>query len=211
MFGNPNTVGEARAFNWTVMDRALADSASRSMHAGFRVVVDFPGLPGQKMPQYLIDQGIEYRNYPDRPGSSPFYGDPILLEAMEQFVRALGKRYDGDKRLSFVQAGLIGFWGEWHTSPYRFVPDEVRDKVVAWYAASFFKTKVQTRFALYSSYDAGFGLHDDSFTFETLDGVNNGGVVRNNYFWPTVTSMRLGDIWKFGMFGGKLTTAIYHL
>ena len=27
-------------------------------------------------------------------------------------------RYDGDPRIGFVQLGLLGFWGEWHTYPY---------------------------------------------------------------------------------------------
>ena len=36
--------------------------------------------------------------------------DPIVLEALEQFIQRLGARYDGDERLGFLQAGLLGKW-----------------------------------------------------------------------------------------------------
>jgi hypothetical protein len=30
------------------------------------------------------------------------------------FIAALGRRYDGDSRIGFITAGLLGGWGEWH-------------------------------------------------------------------------------------------------
>ena len=49
---------------------------------------------------------------------SPDYSDPRLVTALEAFITALGRRYDGDPRIGFITLGLIGFWGEWHTWPY---------------------------------------------------------------------------------------------
>jgi hypothetical protein len=48
---------------------------------------------------------------------SPDYDDPNLVSALENFIKAFGKRYDGDPRIAFIEIGLIGFWGEWHTWP----------------------------------------------------------------------------------------------
>jgi hypothetical protein len=110
MKGNPNIVGDSAAFDWKKLDDALAGSASRNNHAVFRVICHFPGQEN-KVPQYLLDAGIDMRWYSG--GRSPYYGDAKLQEALEQFVRALGRRYDGDKRIGWIQAGLLGFWGEW--------------------------------------------------------------------------------------------------
>jgi len=39
------------------------------------------------------------------------------VSALENFIEAFGKRYDGDPRIGFIEVGLIGFWGELHTWP----------------------------------------------------------------------------------------------
>ena len=38
------------------------------------------------------------------------------------------------------------------------------------------RTQVQVRYPFGPAIQAGFGLHDDSFAYATLDGVYNGGV-----------------------------------
>jgi hypothetical protein len=130
MKGNPARVGEAAAFDWSVLDNYLSGSASRNMHAVWRVILDFPGQP-LKVPQYLLDAGVEIRWYSG--GSSPYYGDPKLVEALQQFITYCGKRYDGDKRLGFIQAGLLGFWGEWHTGSNEFLPASTEESMISWY------------------------------------------------------------------------------
>jgi hypothetical protein len=163
MMGNPKVVGEQAAFNWTVLDNYLSGSASRNMHAVWRVILDFPGQP-LKVPKYLLDAKIELRWHSG--GASPYYGDAKLLEALQQYIAACGKRYDGDKRLGFVQAGLLGFWGEWHANENA-LPVETEEKVLRWYAASFTKTQIQMRYPSATAYSNGFGRHDDRY--DSLD------------------------------------------
>lgn len=74
-----------------------------------QVYIDWPGSP-LRLPQSLLDtvQLIEYES-----GKvSPYYGDPVLLNALQQFITALGARYDGDRRIYLLHLGLLGFWGE---------------------------------------------------------------------------------------------------
>jgi hypothetical protein len=202
MFGNPNVVGEAKAFNWTVLENALSGSASRYSHAAVRFILDFPGW-SLMVPQYLMDDGIDMRW--DNGMWSPYYGDPKLLQALQQFVTRFGQRYDGDVRLGYVQVGLLGYWGEWHTwgSSQDLVPHESRESLVQWFAAAFTKTQIQTRWALPSAYAAGFGVHDDSFAFNTLDGPDNGGIKADWYFWPGIVKNNQTDFWKRGSMGGE--------
>ena len=49
---------------------------------------------------------------------TPDYEDTRLREAIGRFIAALGRRYDGDPRIGFITAGLLGAGGEWHTHPH---------------------------------------------------------------------------------------------
>lgn len=48
---------------------------------------------------------------------TPDYEDKNLRRSIKSLVAALGKKYDGDPRIGFITAGLLGTWGEWHTYP----------------------------------------------------------------------------------------------
>lgn len=202
MIGNPKVVGEENAFNWKYMDDTLARSASRNMHAAWRVFLEFRyHWSGENfhVPQYLVDAGLDVQTY-ENGLRTPNYGDPILLEALEQFITAAGKRYNGDKRLGFIQCGLLGRWGEWHGP---FLPETSMTKVIDWYKASFTKTQVQVRYPNAVAYAAGFGRHDDSFTYETLDGAANGNVSQSYFYWPALVKQGQSDYWKRGSMGGE--------
>lgn len=98
-------------FDWSTLDGTLADAASRNNHVIWRVFIHYPGW-GQyslQLPQYLIDAGTKLVTLSDG-DISPQYDDPILLNALNQFIAALGKRYDGHKSLAFIQLGLLGKW-----------------------------------------------------------------------------------------------------
>jgi len=103
-------------FDWdSYLEPRLTSTASRHSHAILRFILDYPRKE-TFVPQYLLDGGLAFTTYTAHGGGrSPDYGDKNLAEALGQFIAALGKRYDGDPRVGFVQVGLLGFWGEWHT------------------------------------------------------------------------------------------------
>lgn len=105
----------------TGLEPQLESISGRGHQAVFRVYLDYPGRP-TGIPQFLLDGGLKVRPYTffgNNPGASvsPDYDDPKLVSALENFIKAFGKRYDGDPRIAFITVGLIGFWGEWHTWP----------------------------------------------------------------------------------------------
>jgi len=88
-------------------------------------------------------------------------------------------------------------WGEWHTYPDTgLLSDTTKDKVVGWFDAAFRKTRLQVRIPVESALNAGMGLHDDSFAFSTLDGVANGGIEVDWFFWPQVKAVGKENFWK---------------
>lgn len=123
-------------------------------------------------PRFLIEPplAIPYTPYTscdgDGPGWTPDWNHPAMITQLVQFVQAFGARYDGDPRITAVQTGLLGLWGEWHQSgcdaqaPSNAVKVAVRDA----YASAFTHTPVQTRYARDPDVaGVNFGFHEDYF------------------------------------------------
>lgn len=189
-------------FDWTVLENTLRDAASRKTHVIWRIFCHYPGQR-LRVPKFLIDAGIKLVSLSDG-GVSPQYDDPTLLRAFELFIAALGERYDGHRSLAFIQLGLLGKWGEWHTYPDGgLISDNTKDKVVAWYTKAFTNTKMQIRTPRRSAFTSGVGLHDDSFAYSTLDGEANGGQNIGWFFWPKVKAAGETSFWRKGVMGGE--------
>ena len=191
-----------QTFDWTVIDDALAGAKQGNMHVVLRIFVHYPDQP-LRVPLWLINQGIQLRTIQSGE-KSPQYDDPKLLAAFETFIKALGAKYDGHNDLAFLQLGLLGKWGEWHTYPDEgLLSDATKDAVVGWYKESFKVTPLQVRNPWKSAYEAGMGLHDDSFGFSTLDGPSNGGQEQTWFFWPEVKAAGQEDFWRKSVMGGE--------
>jgi hypothetical protein len=170
-----------RQFHWDALERQLNDIAARGHQAVFRFYLDYPGKPSG-VPQYLLDQGLVTHAYNDNGNNgvsvSPDYSDPRLVSALDSFITALGRRYDGDPRIGFITLGLIGFWGEWHTWPYdgytqpeNWMPgNDVLTRVLGRFESAFDQTRLLARYPSQDNKNLNIGYHDDSFAFETLPG-----------------------------------------
>lgn len=102
----------------------------------------------------------------DGPGVTPDWNDANMITRMVEFVVAFGARYDGDPRITAIQTGLLGLWGEWHQSgcesnaPGNAVKSAVRDA----YSVAFISTPVQTRYPRDpDAVGVEFGFHEDYF------------------------------------------------
>jgi hypothetical protein len=188
-------------FDWSVLDGTLKDASARKKHVIWRVYCDYPGQK-LRIPQFLIQAGVKLVSISD--GVSPQYDDATLLRAFEQFIAAFGQRYDGHKSIAFIQLGLLGKWGEWHTYPDRgLLSSTTEEKVVSWYSNAFKQTQLQIRSPRRSAFAAGIGLHDDSFAYSTVDGNANGGQNVSWFFWPKVKTSGETTFWKKGVMGGE--------
>ena len=154
------------------LEPSLAAAAARGHHAVVRVYIDYPSKPSG-LPPYL-DELVNCTEYTDHGGGcSPDYDDPDLIAGICGLVEALGAAYDGDPRLGFVQVGLLGFWGEWHTWPHTeiFASESTQELVLEAFAAAFKATHVQLREPHANSHNFPFGYHDDSFAYSTIGDV----------------------------------------
>ncbi len=102
----------------------------------------------------------------DGPGRAPAWNHPAMAGQLTELVQALAQRYDDDPRITAIQVGLLGLWGEWHQTgcpslePGAAVKALVRDA----YAASFTSTPLQTRYPRDpDAVGVEFGFHEDYF------------------------------------------------
>ena len=93
-------------YAWSALESQLQRIAGRGHQAVFRFYVDYPGQ-ASGIPQYLMDAGLKTYAYSDGGNGqgksasvAPDYSDPRLIDCMEQFIRALGAKYDGDARIA---------------------------------------------------------------------------------------------------------------
>ena len=172
-------------FNWTPLERLLDGIASRRCQSVFRIYLEYPRQPSG-VPEYLIQAGVTVRTWtntntqplPPAIDHTPDYEDPRLRAALTNFIAALGARYDGDPRIGFITAGLLGTWGEWHCFPHSewFASKPVQAEVMDAYEAAFHRTPVLLRYPA-GDHDSAhapndrrnLGYHDDSFAWGTLE------------------------------------------
>ena len=66
----------------------------------------------------------------DGPLWDPDFDDPVFLAKLENFLKAMAARYDGNPNVAFIDVGSFGLWGEGHTHASSQVPpDEAREIV----------------------------------------------------------------------------------
>jgi hypothetical protein len=150
--------------------RVWSTPLARGKHVVFRVVADYPGRPSA-VPRWLIAKGVKVNPYDDYGGGlSPDYDDSKMVSALERLIAALGHRYDRNPRVAFVQFGLLGFWGEWHTYPRTelFASDETQRRVLEAARRAFPHKIVMTRYPEgFAGHQSWLGFFDDSFPDDT--------------------------------------------
>jgi hypothetical protein len=168
--------GDYRFAEWEA--KTWTGAAAEGRHVIFRVYIDYPTLRSG-LPDWLREGGVRETTYPDFGGGvSPDYENPQLVAAMERLIAALGARYDRHPRVAFVEAGLLGHWGEWHTypNPALFASAATQRRVVDAYRSAFPNKKVMFRYAKdYVGQQPWIGFHDDYFPEDT-------GIEKDYYF-----------------------------
>lgn len=203
-------------YDWTALETLLNDVAGRGHHTIFRVWLEYPGKTGG-IPDFLTKDGLKVTEWPHGSGGerslTPDYTDERLVTALERFTTALGRKYDGDPRVGYISAGLLGSWGEWHTYPREelFAPVSTQRRVLDVWEKAFTKTHVLLRYpadndsrTLTPNAARPFGYHDDSFAWGTIDDSD-----RRNSNWFYMAALRTAgpaafEKWRTRPIGGEI-------
>ena len=202
-------------FDWTAIESLLNDVQSRGNQSIVRVYLEYPGQKNL-IPKFLVDGGLKVHKYmctntePAKPIETPNYEDPNLQKTLKQFIVAFGKKYDGDPRLVYITAGLLGTWGEWHTYPKNelWASKETQAIVLDAYQQAFKSTPVLLRYPAgkedwdqVENQSRNFGYHDDSFAWATLPT----GKQDDDWFFQTkLIKAKATEKWKTHPIGGEV-------
>lgn len=178
-----------------------------------RVVCDDPGEEEHlDIPDWLYEEtgGSWYDGEYGR-GFSPDYENPAFLEAHSRLMEALGRRYNHDPAIAFIELGSLGHWGEWHVDESAgidlFPRQEVTDRYVAQYLEAFPDKQLLLRRPYAIGGENGLGLFNDSFGQHSsheawLSWIAEGYVSSENQ--EQLAGMP--DFWKEGASGGEFAT-----
>lgn len=173
---------------------------AKGKHIVFRVWMDYPNQPSG-VPAWLVSRGVKMTSYTDfGGGKSPDYEDPTLKQALLRLIRKLGERYDSNPRVAFIQVGLLGHWGEFHTypRPELFASEETQRRVVTALHEAFPHKQLMARNPAYPSLRLPWlGFHDDMIPEDTLP-------PEDWKFLPGLRANKLDSNWKVAPTGGEM-------
>ena len=187
-------------YQFDAWEKSWNEGAAQGKHVIFRVYVDYPKKPSG-LPDWLREAGVNETAYTDHGGGkSPDYNDPRVIAAMERLIAALGERYNHNPRVAFVQLGLLGFWGEWHTYPRSelFASAETQRRIIDAYHKAFPDKSLMVRYARdYAGQQDWIGFHDDQFPQDT----------DNGHDWSFLAGIRRAkrsENWQHAVIGGEM-------
>jgi hypothetical protein len=116
----PPDAPDDRKFDFSVIDDALTKLASRNMRLTLRVYAYnsccndyYPDNANIAIPDWMRSAATTYPGPPNTPAAGvtqvvPNWNNPGYLDAFGQLLAALGRRYDGDERLSVFEFSGYG-------------------------------------------------------------------------------------------------------
>jgi hypothetical protein len=110
---------EEGKFNWTPVDNALNAWSKAGKQFSFGVMCEsFHSSLKYDTPKWVFDLGlasISYDAFKVKGKVAPKqWENRIFMEKMKNFISTMGKRYNGDPRISFIDIRSYGQWGEGH-------------------------------------------------------------------------------------------------
>jgi hypothetical protein len=174
-----------------------------------RVIMDYPNKQNRsQLPDWLYGEmggdGVWYAYKGEHMGFSPNYENPILIAAHERLIAELGRRYNQDSLIAFIQIGSLGHYGEWHVdeSAGRMPSPKVTDLYVDHYKTAFPDKVFMFRRPVSQMLDLRSGLFNDmigdtSQTNRWLNWIATGG----DSEFPDMAANP--DFWKSGPSGGE--------
>jgi len=136
---------EPGKLNTAFLDKVLRETHDSGQKLAFRVMCCSTSTGRPYHPKWLTEIGGKEltAQYGTSSFPIPDLDDPVVLDRHLDFIKRLGKRYDGHPDIDHIDLGSIGWWGEWHLSgskQNKMPTLENRKKVVDAYCATFKRT-----------------------------------------------------------------------
>ena len=131
-------------YNWKPIDDFLEKWDERGGRCAFGVMAvasSSSNFSEYMTPKWVFDAGAKplFVTYSD--GRSQYipadWSDPVFLEKVAGFAKALAERYDGDRRIAYIDIRTCGNWGETHIMSMPagtpdITLDDIKNHIDAW-------------------------------------------------------------------------------
>lgn len=110
---------ESNQIQFAAIDQLLELIEISNMTMSFRLMTagSYDYDSGSQLPDWLSNLGIPGTWYGENGAEDCFMPDfenPTFMSNVRRVIYAFGDKYNGDPRISHVDIGWIGHWGEWH-------------------------------------------------------------------------------------------------
>lgn len=182
-----------------------------------RFVCDLPSdEEHMDIPQWLYDKTGDGQFYDIEYGKGycPDYNNEVFIDEHAKVIAEIGRHFESDGFLAYVELGSLGHWGEWHTYYPAGIPRmpgrNVREKYVDPYVNAFPYARLLMR-RPFAEMPEGFGVFNDMTghaqdTFTWLHWIDHGGKYdsagEENGLSP------VPNIWDRAPVGGEFTSSI---
>lgn len=136
-------------FDWSTIDKMLELCANSGRTLGWRIYPVNSTARADDVPQFIYDAGCKFVMATIKGTTEqlrvPDWSDPIYLQACKSFADEISRRYDGDRRVEFIDIRCFGNWGEWHCSQLEgseMPSEEIQKEMIAYYASVFKSTQL---------------------------------------------------------------------
>ncbi|MCS6823849.1 MAG: DUF4832 domain-containing protein [Cytophagaceae bacterium] len=100
-------------FNFSVIENDIHQAVTSGRKLGFRIMCINKYETPMGVPSYFLSEGLG--DFQDGV-FVPYWDNDAFLVRVEKLMQKLGEIYNGDPRISYVDIGIYGNWGEWHMS-----------------------------------------------------------------------------------------------
>lgn len=112
---------EEGQYNWEIIDSKIEDCITRGKKFAFGVMnSNISSSKEYITPKWVFDSGADYYIYNNESKGIiqiiPVWTDKVYLEKVNNFVEALGERYDGNQNIAYIDIRSYGSYGEQHLS-----------------------------------------------------------------------------------------------
>lgn len=144
---------EEEKYNWDIIDNAINEYAKENKKFAFGVMnVNSSTNKQYVTPKWVFDAGAKgtnqdltfWENNKQVTQMVPDWKDEIYLNKLNNFVKALANRYDGNENVAYIDIRSYGNWGEQHlgglTTKEDITAEELKELYIKPYQESFNKT-----------------------------------------------------------------------
>jgi hypothetical protein len=123
-------------FNWAMLDTPAQRWIAKGKKIALRVTCS-ESMIRYATPQWVEQAGAKGHSFllgagrrEDGPLWDPDFDDPVFLSKLDNFLKALAARYDGNPNVAYIDIGSYGLWGEGHTHASSQVPEKVAPEII---------------------------------------------------------------------------------